>query len=330
MQFKLKRKMSHWPQLVSRCLIFDLSFLTNADVVTIKDETSKENLWNRCKQACRSWVCRVCHGTPNISADQLTLFQPGGTDYAHLITTGIPRFSDLPTALVRQIKEQDWSEIVRSYAWKHFYLLVFWCFVFYILLNLLIFENCFRYPKETMELVEELAFGVVQEYREQQKGRLQRTFVSGSTAAAGKVNRGKPGVPKETPKWEPYSIFYYILQIHPCILTIEFMNCNLVQKRKSDDNKSEQQPAAKKFQYNMFVSAGTSGSAENDKKEEKKEYDPRQMAATPSQLHATPSQFHATPSQQHKHPLPVVSSIWNPNSGLLENQGSPNHLELLD
>ena len=27
-----------------RCLIFDLSFFTNADVVTIKDETSKENL----------------------------------------------------------------------------------------------------------------------------------------------------------------------------------------------------------------------------------------------------------------------------------------------
>ena len=34
-----------------------------------------------------------------ISADQLTLFQPGGTDYAHLITTGTPGFSDLPTAL---------------------------------------------------------------------------------------------------------------------------------------------------------------------------------------------------------------------------------------
>ena len=32
-------------------------------------------------------------------ADQLTLFQPGGTDYAHLITTGTPGFSDLPTAL---------------------------------------------------------------------------------------------------------------------------------------------------------------------------------------------------------------------------------------
>ena len=34
-----------------------------------------------------------------ILADQFTLFQPGGTDYAHLITTGTPRFSNLPTAL---------------------------------------------------------------------------------------------------------------------------------------------------------------------------------------------------------------------------------------
>ena len=40
-------------------------------------------------------ACRPC------LADQLTLFQPGGTDYAHLITTGTPRFLDLPTALVR-------------------------------------------------------------------------------------------------------------------------------------------------------------------------------------------------------------------------------------
>ena len=35
----------------------------------------------------------------HILADQLTLFQPGGTDYAHLITTGTPRFSDFWTAL---------------------------------------------------------------------------------------------------------------------------------------------------------------------------------------------------------------------------------------
>ena len=34
-----------------------------------------------------------------ILTDQLTLFQPGGTDYARLITTGTPGFSDLPTAL---------------------------------------------------------------------------------------------------------------------------------------------------------------------------------------------------------------------------------------
>ena len=34
-----------------------------------------------------------------ILADQLTLFQPGGTIYAHLITTGTPGFSDPPTAL---------------------------------------------------------------------------------------------------------------------------------------------------------------------------------------------------------------------------------------
>ena len=34
-----------------------------------------------------------------ILADQLTLFQPGGTHYAHLITTGTPGFLDLPTAL---------------------------------------------------------------------------------------------------------------------------------------------------------------------------------------------------------------------------------------
>ena len=34
-----------------------------------------------------------------ILAGQLTLFQPGGTDYAHLIATGDPGFSDLPTSL---------------------------------------------------------------------------------------------------------------------------------------------------------------------------------------------------------------------------------------
>ena len=55
----------------------------------------------------------------------------------------------------------------------------------------------FRYPKQTMEEVEELSnIKEIYEYRESQKGRLQRTFVSGSAAASGKVNRGSAGVPK--------------------------------------------------------------------------------------------------------------------------------------
>ena len=35
-----------------------------------------------------------------ILADQLTLFQPGGTDFPHIITIGTPGFSNLPTALM--------------------------------------------------------------------------------------------------------------------------------------------------------------------------------------------------------------------------------------
>ena len=37
---------------------------------------------------------------PHILADQLTLSQPGGADYAPHISTGTPGFSDLPTALL--------------------------------------------------------------------------------------------------------------------------------------------------------------------------------------------------------------------------------------
>ena len=42
-----------------------------------------------------------------ILADQLTLSQLGGTDYAHLITTGTPGFSDLPTALYTVCSRMD-------------------------------------------------------------------------------------------------------------------------------------------------------------------------------------------------------------------------------
>ena len=44
---------------------------------------------------------------PQILADQLTLSQLGGTDYAHLITAGSPGFSDLPTALYTVCSRMD-------------------------------------------------------------------------------------------------------------------------------------------------------------------------------------------------------------------------------
>ena len=48
----------------------------------------------------------------------------------------------------------------------------------------------FRYPKPVMELIEELAFGIAQPFRDQQKERIQRTFVSGSDAAEARLKRG--------------------------------------------------------------------------------------------------------------------------------------------
>ena len=50
------------------------------------------------------------------------------------------------------------------------------------------FLGC-QYPQETMDHINELSFGIVTDFREQRKGKLQRTFVSGSTAANKKVNR---------------------------------------------------------------------------------------------------------------------------------------------
>lgn len=40
-----------------------------------------------------------------------------------------------------------------------------------------------------MERIKELSFGIVNDFREGQKGKLQRTFVSGAEAAVMKVNR---------------------------------------------------------------------------------------------------------------------------------------------
>ncbi|XP_053983379.1 NF-kappa-B-repressing factor isoform X1 [Hylaeus volcanicus] len=49
-----------------------------------------------------------------------------------------------------------------------------------------------RYPKETMQLIAELARDIVEDYRERQKKKLQRTFVKASDAASSKVK----GIPK--------------------------------------------------------------------------------------------------------------------------------------
>ena len=47
---------------------------------------------------------------PQIMADQLTLSQPGGEDYAHHINTGTPEFSDLPTALSQPFRSGNMND----------------------------------------------------------------------------------------------------------------------------------------------------------------------------------------------------------------------------
>jgi len=57
------------------------------------------------------------------------------------------------------------------------------------------FYGC-RYPSDTMTQIQELARDILEEFRAKRGNRLQRTFVSGSTAANAKVNRTnalKPG-----------------------------------------------------------------------------------------------------------------------------------------
>lgn len=48
------------------------------------------------------------------------------------------------------------------------------------------FLGC-RYPNETMQVIAELAKDIVEDYRERQKNKIQRTFVKASDAASSKV-----------------------------------------------------------------------------------------------------------------------------------------------
>eukprot|EP00088_Acartia_fossae_P054722 TRINITY_DN630_c0_g2_i1.p1 TRINITY_DN630_c0_g2~~TRINITY_DN630_c0_g2_i1.p1 ORF type:complete len:105 (+),score=19.70 TRINITY_DN630_c0_g2_i1:48-362(+) len=50
------------------------------------------------------------------------------------------------------------------------------------------FMGC-QYPQDTMDLLQELSTGLLADFREKQKGKLQRTFVSGKDAANRKVNK---------------------------------------------------------------------------------------------------------------------------------------------
>ena len=54
------------------------------------------------------------HWHPQILVDQLTFSQLGGVDYAHHITTGIPRFSDLnPIGVIKvQVKSHKTDKCV--------------------------------------------------------------------------------------------------------------------------------------------------------------------------------------------------------------------------
>ena len=96
---------------------FDLYFI---DLNSCHGNYSREETIQKAETIRGNTVCHLGKGSPKdnllntglsslgvpgvpwptqILADQLTLFHPRGTDYAHLITSGTTGISDLPTAL---------------------------------------------------------------------------------------------------------------------------------------------------------------------------------------------------------------------------------------
>ena len=109
-----------------------------------------------------------------------------------------------------------------------------------------------------MALIEELSHGIAQPFRDQQKQRIQRTFVSGSDAAEARLSRGKNNNVNQT---NPQSFY------DPRVFTFQH-NCFLGPKRKvgkEDHNKVH--PTKLPFcKYGNFVPASASDSHDEDNK----------------------------------------------------------------
>ena len=69
------------------------------------------------------WYAGVSSLGVPILADQFTQFQPGGTDYANLITAGNPGFSDLPTALEQNLSASAWLHFQQLFYRKSNFML---------------------------------------------------------------------------------------------------------------------------------------------------------------------------------------------------------------
>ena len=78
-------------------------FVTNLSEAKKLSNLEKKSSKKLFKKNCQTGLSSL--GAPDVPwhtqilADQLTLFQPGETDYAHLITSGTSGFLDLSTAL---------------------------------------------------------------------------------------------------------------------------------------------------------------------------------------------------------------------------------------
>ena len=91
-------------------IILQLRLLINFDCFTLDALTVRISVIQSCNGEKLEPLNLICSlllycmgvvpgGTEGTMADQLALSLPGGTDYAHLITMGTLKFSDLPTAL---------------------------------------------------------------------------------------------------------------------------------------------------------------------------------------------------------------------------------------